>query len=78
VTKLIVLNQTEEKRHGAFIRVSCKTQREGAAIMEQVVCTSCLAIGRPFLEARMLHEVAVNMNDEEYDEEPRRDRRGNR
>ena len=48
--------------------------------MEQVVCTSCLAIGRPFLEARMLHEVAVSMDDEEYEDNPppRRGRRGSR
>lgn len=32
-----------------------------------------LSIGRPFLEARMLHEVAVNMDDD--NPPPRRGRR---
>lgn len=77
VTKLIVLNQTEEEKERGIYRVSCKTQREGAAVMEQVVCTSCLAIGRPFLEARMLHEVAVSLDDDEYEDE-RPARRGKR
>lgn len=78
VTKMIVLNQTEEEKARGIFRVSCKTQRDEAATMEQVVCTSCLSIGRPFLDARMLHEVAVEVDEEYPDDPPPRSRRGRR
>lgn len=78
VTKMIVLNQTDEEKSRGIFRVSCKTQRDDAAIVEQVVCTSCLSIGRPFIDCRMLHEVAVNMDDDEEYENERPARRGRR
>lgn len=80
VTKLISINQTEQERERGIYRLGCKTMREGSVVYDQVVCTSCLDIGRPYLECRLLSQVDLG-TEEEYrheDSRPRRPARGRR
>ena len=78
VTKLVTINQTEEEKERGIYRIGCKTQREGRAVFDQVVCTNCLEIGRPWLDCQLLSRVDMG-TDEEYttgEAQPRRPVRG--
>lgn len=69
-TKSIRINQTDEEKERGIYRLSCKVTRDSRVVPDQVVCTNCLDIGRPYLEMRWLREIAVPQDDEE--ETPRR------
>ena len=74
VTKLVTINQTEEEKERGIYRIGCKTQREGQPVFDQVVCTNCLTIGRPWLECQMLSNVDMGTS-EDYTPEERPQRR---
>lgn len=81
VTKMITINQTEQEQARGIYRISCNTTRDGAVIHDQVVCTYCLAIGRPFLECQLLSRVDMSgeveyRDGEEPQERPSRNSRG--
>jgi len=81
VTKMITINQTEQEQARGIYRISCNTTRDGAVIHDQVVCTYCLAIGRPFLECQLLSRVDMSgeveyRDGEESQERPSRNSRG--
>lgn len=73
VTKMMPINQSEEEQERGIFRIKCKSVRDQAVIHDQAVCTSCLAIGRPFVESHLLSEVVVEADDE-YEDEERRER----
>lgn len=74
VTKLVTINQTEEEKERGIYRLGCRTQREGQVVFDQVVCTNCLAIGRPWLECQLLSNVDMGTS-EDYVPEERSQRR---
>lgn len=66
VTKMIVLNQNEDDKKRSIYRLKCTTTRDGAGSYDQVVCTSCLAIGRPWMDCHFLSHVDLgNSQDDE-------------
>lgn len=69
VTKAININQSPEEQARGIYRMECTTQRDGAVIHDQVVCTSCLAIGRPILDMKFLSRVDMGGNEYHPDEE---------
>lgn len=69
VTKLITLNHSMEEKARGICRVACETSRDGAPCIDQVVCTSCLAIGRPYLDFKLLSRVDMGQEEEYHDEE---------
>lgn len=78
VTKAITINQSREEQARGIYRLECNTQRDGAVVHDQVVCTSCLAIGRPFLDMKFLSRVDMGGDEyhpDEEQEQPRRSRR---
>ena len=54
VTKLGNINQTVEEKKMGIVRIDFDTLRDGAPVNDAVVCTSCLAIGRPYLEIEFI------------------------
>lgn len=80
VTKAININQSPEEQARGIYRMECTTQRDGAVIHDQVVCTSCLAIGRPILDMKLLSRVDMGgaqfVPEEDEQPQPRRRRRG--
>lgn len=76
-TKMITINQNEKEAERNLYRISCATTRDGAVVHDQVVCTSCLAIGRPFIETRLLSRIdAVSADEAESVVSSRFSRRG--
>lgn len=74
VTKLGNINQTVEEKKMGIVRIDFDTLRDGAPVNDAVVCTSCLAIGRPYLEIEFLSQVDLGQ-EEAYafdEEQPRR------
>lgn len=76
ITKLIAINQTETEKARGIYRISCSTTRDGGVIFDEVVCTNCLAIGRPYLECARLSQV--EMGESPYSPEDRQERPGGR
>lgn len=76
ITKLVAINQTEAEKARGIYRISCSTTRDGAVIFDEVVCTNCLAIGRPYLECQRLSRV--DMGESQYAPEERQNRTGGR
>ena len=69
VTKMITINHTPEEKDRGIVRLACNTNRDGAPVNDQVVCTSCLAIGRPYLDCKLLSAVDMG-REEEYVNDP--------
>ena len=72
ITKLIAINQTEQEKARGIYRISCSTTRDGGVIFDEVVCTNCLAIGRPYLECARLS--CVDMGEAPYSPEENQQR----
>ena len=74
VTKMITINHTPAERKRGITRLACNTTRDGAPVQDSVVCTSCLAIGRPYLECELLSRVDMSQEEQwdgsEEDEMP--------
>lgn len=64
VTKMITINHTPTEKKRGITRLACNTTRDGAPIQDSVVCTSCLAIGRPYLECELLSNVDMRQEEE--------------
>ena len=64
VTKMVALNQTQDEAARGIYRLACEAERDGAKCFDQAVCTSCLAIGRPFLEVQLLSHVRMGGEEE--------------
>lgn len=64
-TKSITINQTDEEKERGIYRLSCKITRDSKVIPDQVLCTSCLDIGRPYLEMAWMRDVQVEQDEEE-------------
>lgn len=70
VTKMITINHTPTEKKRGITRLACNTTRDGAPIQDSVVCTSCLAIGRPYLECELLSNVDMKQDEPfEYTED---------
>lgn len=54
VTKLITINATNKEKERGIYRLACPLTREGSQSFDQAVVTACLAIGRPYMDARLL------------------------
>lgn len=65
ITKLIVLNQNEEDGKHGIMRIKVTTTRETKRQYDQAVVTQCLEIGRPYMDSRLMSELAVQ--DENYE-----------
>lgn len=68
VAKAITINQTDDEKERGIYRLRCKTNRDSKVINDQVVCTCCLEIGRPYLDMKWLREVSLASDDEEEPE----------
>ena len=64
VTKMITINHTPTERKRGITRLACNTTRDGAPVQDSVVCTSCLAIGRPYLECELLSRVDMSQEEQ--------------
>lgn len=64
VTKMITINHTPTEKKRGITRLACNTTRDGAPIQDSVVCTSCLAIGRPYLECELLSHVDMSQEEQ--------------
>ena len=64
VTKMITINHTPAERKRGITRLACNTTRDGAPVQDSVVCTSCLAIGRPYLECELLSRVDMSQEEQ--------------
>lgn len=64
VTKMITINHTPAEKKRGIMRLDCNTTRDGAPINDTVVCTSCLAIGRPYLECELLSRVDMSQEEQ--------------
>ena len=64
VTKVVTINHTLEEKSRGLVRLACNTTRDGAPVNDQVVCTSCLAIGRPYLDCKLLSQVEMGKEEE--------------
>lgn len=64
VTKMISINHTPAEKKRGICRLSCNTTRDGAPINDSVVCTSCLSIGRPYLECELLSRVDMSQEEQ--------------
>lgn len=64
VTKMMTINHTPAERKRGITRIACNTTRDGAPINDTVVCTSCLAIGRPYLECELLSYVDMSQEEQ--------------
>ena len=70
VTKMIMINQNATERSQGLYRLSCNTTRDEPVAPSQLLCTSCLAIGEPMLDAHMLSNIDYPADED--DEEPTR------
>lgn len=77
VTKMIMINQTATEREQGLYRLVCNTTRDEPVAPSQLLCTSCLAIGEPMMDAKMISNVDyAAADDEEPQRAPVRGRRG--
>ncbi len=67
-TKVVTINHTIEEKARGIVRLACHTTRDGAPVNDQVVCTSCLSIGRPYLDCKLLSEVEMGKEEEWRDD----------
>ena len=75
VTKMVTINHTPTERKRGITRLACNTTRDGAPVSDVVVCTSCLSIGRPYLECELLSRVDLSQEEQwdgSEDEAPQR------
>lgn len=63
VTKMITINHTPKEKKRGICRIACNTTRDGAPVNDSVVCTSCLSIGRPYLECELLSRVDLGSDE---------------
>lgn len=70
VTKMIMINQNATEREQGLYRLSCNTTRDEPVAPSQLLCTSCLSIGEPMMDCRMV--AAIDYDSEENGDEPRR------
>lgn len=57
VTKLIMLNQSEDERDAGIMRVSCPIRREGKTKFSSVVVLESRELGRAYLDSRWMDDV---------------------
>jgi len=57
VTKMITINQNKEDKKNGVYRLNCNTTRDGGVVYDTAVVTSCLAIGRPYMDCHLLGNV---------------------
>lgn len=77
VTKMIMINQNATERERGLYRLSCNTTRDEPVAPSQLLCTSCLAIGEPMMDAHMIANVDFEA-EEDADEPQRTPTRGRR
>ena len=73
VTKMIMINQNATEREQGLYRLACNTTRDEPVAPSQLLCTSCLAIGEPMMDAHLLSDIDYAAEDE--DEPQRRPQR---
>ena len=64
VTKMITINHTPTEKKRGITRLDCNTTRDGAPVNDTVVCTTCLAMGRPYLECELLSRVDMSQEEQ--------------
>lgn len=64
VTKMMTINHTPAEKKRGITRFACNTTRDGAPVQDSVVCTSCLAIGRPYLDCELLSRVDMSQEEQ--------------
>lgn len=64
VTKMITINHTPTEKKRGITRLACNTTRDGAPVQDSVVCTTCLAIGRPYMECELLSRVDMSQEEQ--------------
>ena len=64
VTKMITINHTPAEKKRGITRLACNTTRDGAPVQDSVVCTTCLAIGRPYMECELLSRVDMSQEEQ--------------
>lgn len=67
-TKSITINQTDEEKERGIYRLSCKITRDSKVVPDQVLCTNCLDIGRPYLQMAWLRDVQGEQDEDEGEE----------
>lgn len=75
VTKMMVINQSPEEKKLGIYRLTNDTTRDEASAEDQLICTSCLAIGEPMMDCRLLSEVDLTEDSGDGEDEPSRERR---
>lgn len=70
VTKMIMINQNAAEREQGLYRLSCNTTRDEPVAPSQLLCTSCLAIGEPMMDAHMIANIDYESDNDE--DEPQR------
>lgn len=70
VTKMIMINQNATEREQGLYRLACNTTRDEPVAPSQLLCTSCLAIGEPMMDAHMIANIDYQSEDD--GEEPKR------
>ena len=70
VTKMIMINQNATEREQGLYRLACNTTRDEPVAPSQLLCTSCLAIGEPMMDAHMVANIDYQSEDD--GEEPKR------
>lgn len=59
VTRFATLNQNKSDKKLGIYRISCETARDNPGCFDQCVVTSCLSIGRPYMDAHLLGHVEL-------------------
>ena len=59
VTKMITINQNKIDKKRGIYRLNCNTTRDGGVVYDTAVVISCLAIGRPYMDCRLLSNVEM-------------------
>lgn len=78
VTKMIMINQNAAEREQGLYRLACNTTRDEPVAPSQLLCTSCLAICEPMMDAHMIANVDIQAENDEDEPQrtPARGRRG--
>ena len=63
VTKLITINAKDAEKEKGIYRIACRITREGKQTFDQAVVASCLAIGRPHLDSKLLSQCNIDPDD---------------
>ena len=58
-SKVIMINQNKNEKRDNLFRLKCNTTRDQAAEMDDLLCTGCLAIGRPYLDGRFMRDINI-------------------